>query len=137
MTDRLPPDRTDKLRRLRQVTDDLKRLKGEYEELRDELVPLINEDGFIYLLDDKGVKYRASVTEGETMVFNLGLLRDELPVEVFEEVTERKVNRERFDQAASAGRVPAHLLTKAITGKPKAAFVHFEQADRDAPARKR
>lgn len=135
MTDHvLPPDREDRLRRLREIKSvEIPKLEEEYEEIRDEMVAELGDD-FAYLIGPDGVKYRASITRQETLVFDLPTLERNLDDETLEEITERKVIRGKFEQAVAAGRIPSSVLVKAVSSKPKAPFVHYEKADRPAKA---
>lgn len=119
-------DREQKLRRIKEISLIQATLKTEYESLRDEVVPEVEPDGVVWVLGPDGNKYRCSVRRDMVTTFDLDVLFEELNPDVFEEITVRKVDSTKFEQAADAGRIPTRVVQKAVRRKPKAAFVDFK-----------
>lgn len=119
--------REDDLRRIREIKNiEIPALEKEYLELRDEVVPEVEEDGLVYIIGPDGKKYRCTVTRAKLSVYDVDYLASVLDEEIFEEITERKVNSAKFDQAVGAGRIPMHVVQKGLTEKAKAPFINYE-----------
>lgn len=123
-------DREEKLYRLREIKDELDQLKVEYEELRDEVVPEVEEDGVVWVLGPDNKKYRCSVQRQMTSTYDVDALAAAVSEDVLDEVTFRKVDSDKFEQAYNAGRIPHHAIPLVIKRKPKAAFVDFKVDDK-------
>lgn len=125
----LEPDREDKLRRIREIKTILvPALEKEYEELRDEVVPEVLEEGFVYLIGPDGTKYKATVTQQHTTKFDIPTLKRMLPAATFKLITEPRVNREKWDEAVDSNLIPDEVQIKAVSFVPKKPFVYFDAA---------
>lgn len=117
-------DLEDKVVRLVHLKQEQERLKQEYEDLRDELVPDLNEAQFFIdpVTGEKKVAYRVAP---ENTVVDAELLASYVPQDVLDEVTVRKVVTDKFWQANKAGRIPDEVAARVVTLRPATPHVRF------------
>jgi hypothetical protein len=120
-------DREDKLARIQVIKEQQKRLKEEYETLRNEVTP--DEGEYVLITGHDGQKYRVTRVEGADTVFYLDKLQELVDPTVVEQITELKVNTEAFKQAVAAGRITPAVLVQVMSLKPKAAYPKYEPID--------
>lgn len=122
--ERLPPSREDKVRRMATIKAEQERLKAEYEGLRDEVTPELNEAQFFFDSEtgEKRVAYRVAP---EVTRVNVDLLASYVNDDVLDEVTERKIKTDAFWQANKAGRIPDEVAARVVTLVPSTPHVRF------------
>lgn len=121
--DALPQTREEKVARMAAIKAEEARLKSEYEELRDEVTPDLDEAQFF--IDENGVKRVAYRVSPENTVVNAELLASYVSEEVINEVTERKVKTPAFWQAVKAGRIDESVAARVAKLVPATPHVRF------------
>jgi hypothetical protein len=124
--DDLPPDRADKLERIRVIREQMEALETEYDELRDEVIADLNEPVFIAGAD--GHKYRVSKVEGSQPVFHVEQLR-RVPEELIPAITETKIVGAKLKAEVQAGRLDPEIAMHLVSYVPKRAYPKFDPAD--------
>lgn len=119
-----PPSREDKVTRMAQIKAEQDRLQQEYEDLREEIVPELDEAQFFIdpITGEKRVAYRVAP---ENTVINVDLLASYVPEDVLEEVTVRKAVVGKFWQANKAGRIPDEVAARVAKLVPVTPHVRF------------
>lgn len=125
-------DLEQKLQRFYELRDTSTKAKAEYEALRDELAPILLEEGTRYVMVN-GEKYYAYAQPAEQLVVAEEVLEQEVDTEVWEAVTETHVVNAKFLHAVETGRIPKHVAQKVMRFKPRATSVKF--GDPDKPPR--
>lgn len=74
------------------------------------------------LTDDHGAVTFSLVRSSHTTVDEDGL-ESELSVHAWRQITRRRVDRELLDAATTLGKIPAELLVKCVTSKPRKPWV--------------
>lgn len=122
----LPPDRADKLRRMKEIKAEQEALETEYDNLRDELMPELNEP--VFIIGDDGEKYRVSKVQGSMPVWHYENL-DKLTPEQREAITEVKISGAKFKQEIQAGRLDPEVALDLVSYRPKRAYPAFEPVE--------
>lgn len=103
-----------------------------YEQLRDEVVKILAGSGPRYFLDENGFKHYAYSVVPEPLVINVTRLvdmvrRGELPEEVLDAVTVRKIVPDAFRRAILTKRITPEQLIK--VGRKKKGTGHVKFSD--------
>jgi hypothetical protein len=122
-------DTEDKLLLLQRLTEDQRRLRIEYEALRDDVVELL-EGQPRYFISESGAKWYATVEQTEPLKVDLELLLEEIDSEeLLDEIAPRKVNTTAFKQAVMTGRISNETLLKVGKLSKNRPFVKFHFFD--------
>ena len=120
-----------KLLRLYELSEAEKKIKTEREALRDEI--LQDFDGSRYFLGPDGKKYYGYRVAPEPIEIDVNKLAGYISTELLDEVTERKVLKDKFAQAVKRTNngIPMEVFVKVARKKPQKPHIRF--GDPSAP----
>lgn len=111
------------LEELRRVTDAENKYKARREALRDEITPHL-KDPYAYIGMDGSGRYAYAQAQAITVV-DLDTLRQMVPPDVFDEVTETKVKIDAFRRASAAKRISDEAVVACVRFQDKRPYVKF------------
>lgn len=128
-----PEELEEKLAVLRELALRKTKVAKEYEELRDELTPYMDE--VIPFIDEEGNKRWASRVQAEEIILDPDILVDLVDEDLFAEVIKVTIDKDAFRKAVAAERISPAIVAKVASTKLKAASVRFsDKPTKDADA---
>ena len=113
----------EKLATMQYLNEKMKKLKIEYETLRDAITPHLSEQ--TVFVAESGEKMYAIRVQAEDIIFDLDALAELVDEETFAKVIDVKVNRDELRKAVMREEISPDVLAQVATTKPKAASVRF------------
>lgn len=129
-------DRAKELARLERVREEIRRLKREEEDLKEDLVPFIEEVGSFMFVDDDGNKWMAYYSDSDMTILDIDEL--EAAVEaglvketVLELVAPRKMDGEMLKQALDSHRIPREVAKRCVRIEKSRKTVRYRKEGED------
>lgn len=116
-------DLEDMLSRLQHMASIKKQATEDYEELRDQIAPLLTEP--VAFVNSDGDKWYARPQTSESMVFDVDLLERSIKPTIFRQVVKVSVDREALKRSIARGDISRSVLAKIAKVKANKTSIRF------------